>query len=351
MGSVTRWTRVGMRIMTLLVERYLVSILALTGFLCLNTPAMAGEQYTIRDIGVLETGVMVEGLNNEGQIVGTIPISLTRTHGWWFDGKKIIDFGACGGVGCRVMGINSRAQIVGNIGRDAFIYSDGKFIEISLFAKPPGMALAINDVALVVGWYTLIPHVEGNSTAPSERHAFLYRGRKLTDLGTLGGKESVATAINNSDQVVGYSSTYRDETHAFFYMQDRMIDLGTLGGTESRANSINDKGQVVGSANVAGSNQQHAFLYSDGKMSDLGSLDGRESTALDINQSGYIVGNSGSRGFLYRDGKMLDLKTLLPQRAGWKSISPCCINDRNQIAGIGISNDGTSRIVLLSPTQ
>ena len=333
------------------VNQFLLPILVLSSMFGLRAETIAGEAYTLRVIGDIRDGGTVEDINNEGQIVGTIPISMTRNHGWWFNGSKVIDFGACGDVGCRIMGINGMGQLVGNIGRAAFIYHDGKFIDISLFANPPGMALAVNNASLIVGWYTLIPKVGGVMTIPSERHAFLYRGRKLTDLGTLGGKESVATGINNHGHVVGYSSTYGDETHAFLYRPDQMLDLGTLGGTESRANSINDNGQVVGVAKTARSNQQHAFLYSDGKMTDLGSLDGEESTALDINQSGYIVGKSGSRGFLYHNGKMLDLKSLLNNGTNWKSITPCCINDSNQIAGIGISQDGSSHIVLLSPIQ
>lgn len=311
----------------------------------------AAEIYTIKDLGLIGPGVSVEGVNNRGEVVGAVPASsgASRFRAWWYKDGKVIDLNTCGGIGCRAMDINATSQIVGNIGRDAYIYSHGKFIDIAAFARPPGIALALNDLAEVVGWYTLIP-VRGENY-PSERHAFLYRGRRFTDLGTLGGTESVATDINNNGQITGYASTYGGETHAFFYENGKMIDLGTLGGTESRANSINERGQIVGSADITGSNKPHAFLYMDGKMTDLGALDTGDSQALCINESGQIVGMSGLRGFLYRNGKMTDLSTLVASNAGWKSLAPRCLNDSGQIAGVGISPDGKPHVFLMTPNS
>jgi probable HAF family extracellular repeat protein len=77
-----------------------------------------------------------------------------------------------------------------------------------------------------------------------------------------------------------------------------MHDLGTLGGPESRAVAINERGQVVGRAETkakdeAGHPISHAFLWEDGKMRDLGTLPGGlESFAYGINERGQIVGTS-----------------------------------------------------------
>lgn len=145
----------------------------------------------------------------------------------------------------------------------------------------------------------------------------------VTDLGSLGGSQAYAQAINNSGQVVGYSETASRYDHAFLYNSGTMNDLSTLGGYDSYAQGINNSGQVVGYSYTAGNSHNNPFLYSGGTMSDLLSDDGF-SYAYGINDNGQIVGNcdwySGSSfggetylgdfGFLYSGGAFTDLGAL-----------------------------------------
>ena len=74
-----------------------------------------------------------------------------------------------------------------------------------------------------------------------------------------------------------------------------MQDLGTLGGRNSEATAINDWSQVVGSSDIAGSSVTHAFLYQNGAMVDLNTFLPAGSgwvleAATAINSAGEIAG-------------------------------------------------------------
>jgi len=90
------------------------------------------------------------------------------------------------------------------------------------------------------------------------------------DLGSLGGGNTIAYGINNSNHIVGQSDINGQVHHAFLWEDRQMIDLGTLGGSSSTAFGINNNDQIVGESQIASNAATHAFLWENGQMKDLG---------------------------------------------------------------------------------
>ncbi len=182
--------------------------------------------------------------------------------------------------------------------------------------------LAINNRGDVAGFSTL----PGNAL----RHAVLWQGGALTDLGSLGGAGTNSTVawigLNDHGTVVGLSQTADPEPlgeswscSAFFsaatatgkiclgfvWRNGVMSPLRTLGGNNGYATAINNRGQAVGWAETTVHDptcngnqvlQFRATLWETGRnrVRELRPLPGDStSAATAINERGQVVGISG----------------------------------------------------------
>ena len=103
-----------------------------------------------------------------------------------------------------------------------------------------------------------------SATQDGVRHAFLYSHGTIEDLGTRGGRASVATVIDNRNVIVGWA-TRREKGNesAFLYVNGQMQDLNETtvlpwNWRLSVAWDINDTGEIVGKPMVDG--QRRASL-------------------------------------------------------------------------------------------
>jgi probable HAF family extracellular repeat protein len=127
----------------------------------------------------------------------------------------------------------------------------------------------------------------------------LAEARSIKDLGTLGGANSIARAVNQSGQIVGESDTAGGLTHAFIFTPwvGRLQDLGTLGGRFSFAGGLNSRGQVVGASSTVADDVNgfsRAVIWDQGRIRALPPSPSafQSDSALAINDNGVIVGAS-----------------------------------------------------------
>jgi probable HAF family extracellular repeat protein len=254
-----------------------------------------GSSQTLVPLSASDTYAM--GINSAGVIAGTSYVNGVP-HGVVWNGSETTDLGA----GIYATGINDPGVVVGSNGH-AFALANGVYHDLGVL--PGGnwsSAYGINDSGTVVG---------DGTVASGNVRAFVWTAESsMTELGTLGGLNSYATAVNNSGEVIGYASLRNGYDHAFSAVGAVMTDLGTLGGN-SYAYGINDNGEIVG--------------YS------------------------WSINAANPEAFIYINGMMIDLNRLIPSNSGWQLLEAYGINDAGQIVGEGLLN-GQAHAFLLDPT-
>ncbi len=176
---------------------------------------------------------------------------------------------------------------------------------------------------------TLFPDVP---SAPPTAAAPAY---DIVDLGT-AGEGVIITTLNARGDAAGAVMVSERVLHAAVWRGGKITDIGTLGGSLSLATGMNDRGEVVGQSE-AGSRRFLGFRWLAGKMAPLPSLNNGASSARCINGAGIAGGFSTSRpaavvGCRWEGGRCRALPQ--PDRSRFSMVLG--LNDAGDAAGIAL---------------
>ena len=234
--------------------------------------------------------VMVQpfALNNKGQAVGTSPLTLAQPssassayHAFLYPGPTTVDLGTLGEP-------------------TPISFPPDTSTDVSLPGNHSNSAaLGINDAGQVVG-------VSGtgarNAGSAIIQHAFMYQDGRMIDLGPSPALSSFAAAINSTGLIVG-AAQKDNGTYAALWQNGQIQYLDTS-QPYSYALAVNDAAQIVGTIAVPSNSQPQtgiAFVYRDGKMLDLNkqvtNISGWTlNMATGINSKGQICGVGTYKG-------------------------------------------------------
>jgi probable HAF family extracellular repeat protein len=239
------------------------------------------------DLGTLDATYQFTtalAINRAGKIVGYSQSASGMEHAFAWKLGVLTDLGLYPGwTSSFATDVNRSGYVLGSHG---FLWKAGSWRSL----QPLVFTTALNDSTWVVGG----DHVYYGTDGSSYSRAMLLKKGAVRYLAKLAGDKnsSVPLDINNAGQMVGQCQNARAKWRAVRWDKfGKITNLGTLGGRHSYATAINDAGHVVGRSRTA-ANELRAFLWRQGVMTDLGTLGGHDSRAEDINDAGVIVGSS-----------------------------------------------------------
>ncbi len=341
------------------LARPLLAALAL-----LLSAALPAQQYTVEDLGTLSATptdrVRATAINNRGQIHGegdrTDPVGggIQWRAFFWSDGNlERIDPPQHGATWNG--DLNDSGVCVGHFtdigqGLPGFHWRGGVFTPFTVGSQGHTRPTGINAEGAQSGTYLSDTSVGG----VLRYHAYLRDpSGAVIDLGTLGGMDSAAAAVNHRRRVVGKARDFGNRYQAYVWTPATgMMAQPGVGGGFAEARDINNFDQAVGGAdNAAGFRQPVRWDRSGVTL--LPTLGGVSGSVAALNDHGAAVGHSkdlsGQRlATLWQGGAPLDLNTTIPSGTGWVLTGASDINELGEISGNGLLN-GLPRAFKLTP--
>lgn len=316
-----------------------------------EVPTLGGtESYAtaISDNGWIAGGArLASGVNRAIRMVrGGVPQDLGSLPGLAYSSAYSINNNG------HVAGVSAAAANLFGTTAQPWIYRAGAFTDLDPMNRGVySAATAVSDAGLVIGTNSFL----GSGSVES----FKWSSGAPVNLPDFPGdicRISYGMGVNETGAAVGYSAAIGscgDNRAVLYPSSGGIIDLGTLGGTNAQAQAINELGDVVGFSELA-SGQNRATLWSGGAIHNLGTLAGA-SFALSINDDGIICGyfldsRNQQRACVWISGQIFDLNTLMGNGgAGWRLLIATGVNDQGQIVGQGRNAAGRLRGFVLTP--
>lgn len=375
------------------MKRKLPACMTQTLLVALTIPALVAAQQTPRyrliDLGTFggPASYFQNGydgiLNNHGTAVGFANTSIPdpicfaancfATHAFRVKNGHVTDLGALpGGDVSQAVWTSGSGLIVGMSENGqvdplvdgfpevrAVLWQKGAIVDLGTLPEggSESLANAVNNRGQVVGFaLNTVPDPCSFIGFPTQTRAFVWQHSAMEDLGTLGGPDANAELINEHGQIAGASyiasvnpATGCPEVHPFLWQNGSMLDLGTLGGTFADVRAMNQRGQIVGFSNLAGDLISHPFLWTGGHPVDLGTLGGDTGLTNWINDRGDIVGKAdlpGAAPQLHDAVLWKDGKAIdLGVLPGDSCSNAYFVNSRGQVVGASENQDLCSILV------
>jgi probable HAF family extracellular repeat protein len=319
----------------------------LVGFLTLTSLATAQNNHAflwmkasgMQDLGTLGGSQSYAfGINASGEVVGASDLSgdIVKHAIKWTQAGGMQDLGTLSGFDSSfALGVNTSGQVAGYAfdssdtqNCHAVLWgADGSIQDLGTLGGSVGVATGVNDSGVVSGY--------SDAGLGSPLVAFVWRAS--TGMQKLSSNNSIANAIGPST-VAGYYVNKALVQHAAMWgIGTGFKDLGTLGGSYSVAFGLNVQNIVVGSSEVTrGGGNVHGFVWTKSTgMKDLGTLPGGNYSAANaVNSHGVITGvanlsNGDQHAVVWSaSGTIVDIGTL-----GGVAAYSTGINAAGQVAG------------------